>query len=189
MFDQECRELQTMKTIASSLLILLMGFLAAAQDKPIPNTPGMYYSSPSGPTRIELATNSGFKTTGVAKSAFSYGIVKAKGKWLYGNPGAIAQLSDQRPVFTMISQIDVSTQAIALVRFDVKKDHREAQYFEYGLWTGAKEQNKDVIPVTVTRIANSNNLSIVPQTDLSAGEYLLITDAGKGSDGYDFGVK
>jgi hypothetical protein len=41
----------------------------------------------------------------------------------------------------------------------------------------------------VTRIANSNNLTIVPQTDLPAGEYLLITDAAKGADGYDFGVK
>jgi hypothetical protein len=71
----------------------------------------------------------------------------------------------------------------------VKKDHREAQYFEYGLWTGVKEQDKDVIPLIVTRITNSNNLTIVPQTDLSAGEYLLITDAGKGADGYDFGVK
>jgi hypothetical protein len=170
-------------------VIALTDLVAVAQDQPAPTVPGLYYSSASGPSRAELATNAGFKTTGVAKSAFSYGIAKAKGKWIYHNPGAIAQLSDHRPVFTLVSQVDISTQAIALVRFDVKKDHREAQYFEYGLWTGVKEQDKDVIPLIVTRITNSNNLTIVPQTDLSAGEYLLITDAGKGADGYDFGVK
>jgi hypothetical protein len=75
------------------------------------------------------------------------------------------------------------------LRFDVKKDHREAQYFEYGVWTGVKAEDKNVLAVTVTRIPDSTNLTIVPQNDLPAGEYLLITDAGKGTDGYDFGVK
>jgi hypothetical protein len=177
------------KLCLTLLLALLTNVVGLAQDKAVPTTVGLYYATPSGPSRLELATNSGYKTTGTAKAAFSYGIAKAKGKWLYRNPAASAQLSDHRPVFTLVSQIDVSTQAIALLRFDVTKDHREAQYFEYGMWTGIKAEDKNVLPTTVTRIPNSNNLTIVPQNDLPAGEYLLITDSGKGTEGYDFGVK
>lgn len=178
-----------MKRYITLLLTMLTSVVTLAQDKPVPTTVGLYYASPSGPSRLELATNSGFKTSGGAKAAFSYGIAKVKGKWLYRNPAAIAQLSDHRPVFTLASQMDVSTQAIALQRLEVKKDHREAQYIEVSVWTGAKVEDKDIVSLTVTRIPNSNNLTIVPQIDLPAGEYLLTTDVGKGADGYDFGVK
>lgn len=138
---------------------------------------------------MELATSSGFKTGGVAKSMVTYGIAKVKGKWLYRNPNAAAQLTDHRPVFVLVSQVDVSTQAIALIRLDVNKKQREAQYCEAGAWTGVKEEDKNIVPLTVTRIPDSNNLTIVPTADLPSGEYLLITDTGKGYDGYDFGVK
>jgi hypothetical protein len=178
-----------MKYYVALLLVTLLSIAALAQEKPAPTAAGLYYSSSSGSSRLELATNSGFKTSGTAKAAFSYGIAKAKGIWLYRNPAAITQLPDHRPVFTLVSQIDVSIQAIALLRLDVKKDHREAIYSEIGLWTGTKSDDKNIVPVTVTRIPNSNNLNIAPQGDLPAGEYLLIADAAKGADGYDFGVK
>jgi hypothetical protein len=179
-----------MKQVLSiATLTALACIWALAQDKPVPTAAGLYYSSPSGPSRLELATNSGHKISGLAEAVFSYGIAKAKGKWVYRNPAAIVQLSDHRPVFTLVSQIDVSTQAIVLLRFDVKKDHREAQYIEVGVWTGAKTEDKNTVPVAVTRIPNSDSLTIVPQSDLPAGEYLLITDVAKGADGYDFGVK
>ncbi len=175
------------------LLALLASVVSLAQDQsaptPTPTIAGAYYQTPSGLSRLELTTSSGFKTSGLAKAAFSYGVAKVKGKWLYHNPAAIAQLSDHRPIFTLVSQLDVSTQAIALLKLDVKKDHREAQYCEAGAWTGVKIEDQSVLPLTVTRIPNSNSLTIVPQADLPAGEYLLITDAGKGYDGYDFGVK
>jgi len=171
------------------LLTMLIAVVVLAQDKSVPKAAGLYYLSPSGPLRLELATNSGFKTSGSTKAMFSGGIAKVRGKWLYRNPAATAQLSDHRPTFTLVSLLDVSTQIIALLRFEIKKDHREAQYVEVGAWTGAKMEDKDVVPLTVTRIPNSNNLTIVPESDLPAGEYLLITDPGKGTDGYDFGVK
>jgi hypothetical protein len=175
------------------LLGLMLCVPAFAQDvTPIRNVPtvtGLYYSSTSESSRMELATSSGFKTSGVAKAAFSYGIAKVKGKWLYHNSTASIQLPDRRPAFTLVSQIDVSTQAIALLRLDIKKDRREAQYCEASVWTGVNAGNQDTIPLTVTRISNTNTLTIIPQSDLPAGEYLLITDAGKGYDGYDFGVK
>jgi hypothetical protein len=178
-----------MRLYRNLMVAILITIAALAEDKTLPITAGLYYSSPTGLSRLELATNSGLKTTGTAKSAFSYGIAKAKGKWLYRNSAATTQLSDRRPEFTLVSQIDVSTQAIALIKFDVKKDRREAEYMEFGVWTGTKIEDKNVVPVTVTRLPDSNNMTIAPQSDLPAGEYLLITDSGKGADGYDFGVK
>jgi hypothetical protein len=159
------------------------------QSKPFPALAGTWYQSSSGYTRMELATSSGFKTSGMAKSAFTYGIAKVKGKWLYRNSNAAIQLTDHRPIFVLVSQMEVSTQAIALIRMDVKKNEREAQYCEAGVWTGVKEEDKNIVLLTVTRIPDSNNLTIVPTADLPSGEYLLITNAGKGYDGYDFGVK
>jgi hypothetical protein len=179
--------------LKSLLFVLSLASFAISipfgQSKPVPTATGTWYQSSSGYVRMELATSSGFKTSGVAKSVFSYGITKVKGKWLYRNSNAAAQLSDHRPVFVFISQIDVSTQAIALIRLDVKKKEREAQYCEAGAWTGVKEEDKNIVPLTVTRMPDSNNLMIVPTADLPGGEYLLITDSGKGYDGYDFGVK
>jgi hypothetical protein len=170
-------------------LLFTIAPLSQSQDKPIPTQAGTYYQSSSDFIRMELNTSSGFKTGGVAKSMFSYGIAKIKGKWLYRNSAALVHLSDHRPSFVLVSQVDVSTQAIALLPLETKKDHREAEYCEVGAWSGVNMENKSIIPMTVTRISNSNNLLITPVSDLPAGEYLLITDHGKGYDGYDFGVK
>jgi hypothetical protein len=184
-------------TIAIIAIALSLVGSALAQDQPQPargtnDAPviaGIYYQSPTGYVRMELATSSGFKTSGVLKGMASYGVAKIHGKWLYRNPAAIAQVSDHRPVFTLVSQVDISTQSVALVRFDVKKDRREVEACEARMWTGYKTGNDNAIPLTVTRIPNSNTLTIVLQADLPAGEYLLITDTGQGYRGYDFGVK
>lgn len=173
------------KTVLAVLAVLMFALPVMAQA---PTAAGMYSQSESGYTRMELATSSGFKTHGAWKAGFSYGIAKVKGTWLYRGPHAVVQLTN-RPTLILFSQIDVSTQAIALVNFEAKKDHREAQYCEVGVWSGVKEENKDIIPLIVTRQPNTNNLTITPATDLPAGEYLLIADQGKGYDGYDFSVK
>jgi opacity protein-like surface antigen len=176
-----------MKKALLAITLALVGMTAIAQTA-APTLAGMYSQASSGYTRMELGTSSGFKTHGALKSGFTYGIAKVKGDWLYRGTSAAAQLTN-RPAFILVSQIDVSTQAIALVRFDVKKDHRETQYCEAGAWSGVKEENKNTIPLTVTRQPNTNTLTIVPASDLPAGEYLLIADQGKGYDGYDFSVK
>jgi hypothetical protein len=176
-----------MRKTLLAITLALAGMTAFAQTA-APTLAGMYSQTASDYTRMELATSSGFKTHGALKSGFSYGIAKIKGDWLYRGTSAAAQLTN-RPALILVSQIDVSTQAIALVRFDVKKDHREAQYCEASAWSGVKEENKNTIPLTVTRQANTNNLTITPASDLPAGEYLLIADQGKGYDGYDFSVK
>jgi hypothetical protein len=179
----------TTRTKLIAVSMLLIPLFAFAQDKTFPTVVGTYYQSPSGYVRLELATSSGFKTSGTGKAMFSYGIAKIKGKWLYRSPGAAVQLTYRRPTFMLVSQIDVSTQAIALIRMDVKKDHREAEFCEAGAWTGVNEEDKNVVALSVVRIPESNNLEIAPAADLPPGEYLLIADTGKGYDGYDFGVK
>jgi hypothetical protein len=177
-----------MKKASLAITLALVSMTVFAQTA-APTLAGMYSQTASDYTRMELATSSGFKTHGALKSGFSYGIAKVKGDWLYRGTSAAAQLTTPRPTFVLVSQIDVSTQAIALVRFDVKKDHREAQYCEAGAWSGVKEENKNTIPLTVTRQPDTNNLTISPASDLPAGEYLLIADQAKGYDGYDFSVK
>lgn len=171
-----------------TITLALVGITALAQTE-APTVAGMYSQAASSYTRMELATSSGFKIHGALKSGFTYGIAKVKGDWLYRGTSAAVQLTTPRPAFVLVSQVDVSTQAIALVRFDVKKNHRAAQYCEAGVWSGATVENKDTIPLTVIRQPNTNNLSITTASDLPAGEYLLIADQSKGYDGYDFSVK
>jgi hypothetical protein len=168
-------------------IVVIVGTTMFAQTT-TPTLAGLYSQTASGYTRMELSTSSGFKTHGALKAGFSYGIAKVKGDWLYRGTSATAQLTN-RPAFVLVSQIDVSTQAIALIRFDTKKDHREAQYCEAGVWSGVTEENRNTVPLTVTRVPNSNTLTITPASDLPAGEYLLIADQAKGYDGYDFAVK
>ncbi|MGB7105122.1 MAG: hypothetical protein WBD39_00110 [Candidatus Acidiferrales bacterium] len=169
-----------------ALVLITVGTMSAQTGTP--TLAGMYSQIAFDYTKMELATSSGFKTHGALKAGFSYGIAKVKGDWLYRGNTATAQRTS-RPMFILVSQIDVSTQSIALIRFDAKKDHREAQYIEVGIWSGATEENKNTIPLTVTRIPNTNTLTITPVADLPAGEYLLIADQAKGYDGYDFSVK
>jgi hypothetical protein len=176
-----------MKNTIIAIVLALVSMTALAQTE-TPTLAGMYSQAASSYTKMELATSSGFKTHGALKAGFSYGIAKVKGDWLYHGNTAAAQLT-VRPAFVLVSLIDVSTQSIALVRFGIKKDHREAQYCEAGAWSGVKEENKNMIPLTVTRIPNTNTLTITPAADLPAGEYLLIADQAKGYDGYDFSVK
>jgi|SRR5579872_1944095 len=174
------------KTLLAITLALVSG--TAFTQAAVPTLAGMYSQTASGYTRMELATSSGFKTHGAIKAGFTYGIAKVKGDWLYRGTSASVQLTN-RPNFVLVSQIDVSTQVIALVRFDVKKDRREMQYIEAGVWSGVTVENRNTIPLTVTRQPNTNNLTITSASDLPSGEYLLIADQGKGYDGYDFSVK
>jgi hypothetical protein len=56
-----------MKTIATiAMLFLLASVVSLAQDKPLPTVAGVYYRASSGLSRLELATSSGFKTSGMA---------------------------------------------------------------------------------------------------------------------------
>ncbi len=138
---------------------------------------------------MERVSQSGFKTTGKTKAMFSYGIAKINGLWVYKNPAAILQLSDNKPTFVVvpIPQQEVSIQDFALVKMEQKKDHRESEYCKAGAWSGTQLENKSGVKLNVTR-TQEGNITVTPAEELTAGEYLLVTMPGFGAMGYDFGV-
>lgn len=151
----------------------------------LPTVPGLY----QGTTRLELSTNSGFKTKGAWKTGFTYGVAHTKGVWVYRGQHAAIQISDSKPTFTLVSLTDVSTNSIVLLRCDIQKKDREIQFVDVNVWSGANTENKNVVPVSVSRISGTNDLLITPAADLPAGEYLLITTPStNGYSGYDFGI-
>jgi hypothetical protein len=173
-------------------VFLLATVSLLAQDKPaVPNQQGMFYQTPTGYTRAERIDSTGLKNSGVAKSAFTYGIAKAGVDITYANPNAILQLTDRRPVFVLVSQAEVSTQQIILVRFRQKKDRREIKKCNASMWAGINCSVEGRVPLNVDRDP-SDNLVITPTTDLAPGEYFLLTGnmAGWGENsGYDFGER
>jgi hypothetical protein len=160
----------------------------AAAPAQVPK-PGTFYKSPTGDVLMERVSQSGFKTTGKTKSMFSYGIAKVNGLWVYRNPSATLQLSDNKPTFVVVPvpQQEVSIQDFALVKMEQKKDHRESEYCKAGAWSGAKLENKSGVKLNVTRTPEGN-ITVTPADDLPVGEYLLVTTPGYGAMGYDFGV-
>lgn len=176
----------------STLFFLMGGASLLAQDKPpIPTQPGMFYQTSTGYTRAERIDSTGLKNSGLAKSAFTYGIAKVGVDITYANPNAILQLTERRPVFVFVSQAEISTQQILLVQFRQKKDYREIKKCKANAWTGVNCSVEGRVPLNVIR-DSSDNLVITPTTDLAPGEYFLLTGnmAGWGENsGYDFGVK
>jgi hypothetical protein len=180
--------MKTLIAILFSIAAMLAAPAFAQQSTQVPTKPGTYYKSSAGYTLLERVTTSGFKTTGKGKAAFSYGIAKVNGLFIYNNPTAVLQLPDQKPNFLIITQGEISIQDIALVKMEQKKDHRESEYCKAGAWTGVRLENKSGVALNVTRTPDGN-ITIVPVQDLPVGEYLLVTMPGGGAMGYDFGVK
>ncbi len=179
-----------MKPFLIALFIFSLTSVASlAQDKPtVPTQPGTYFQSSTGYVRMERIHSNGTTTSGKAKAMFSYGIAKVGVEWTYNNPNAALQLSDRKPVFVLISQVETSTQDIVLTRFDQKKDHREMLVAQGSAWSGTKMGPKNTVQISVVRDA-AGSLIITPLADLPVGEYFLITDLSSGYEGHDFGVK
>jgi len=105
-----------------------------------------------------------------------------------------AQVSGAKPTFYVVQAPFManvpgqSSRDVVIVRFDVKKDHRELQVTSgASAFTMKAGFSKERAPeITVTRISDSA-FSIVPTQDLKPGEYLL-TFGGTGTSGWDFGV-
>lgn len=183
------------KSIAAAIVIVMFAFVEpcfAQNDKPsIPAQPGMFFQSTTGYTRLERIDSTGLKNTGVAKSAFSYGIAKAGIDLTYANPNAVLQLTDHKPVFVFVSQAEVSTQQVLLVKFRQKRDCREIKKCKVGVWTGVNCSVEGQVPLSVVRDP-SNNIIITPTANLAPGEYFLLTGTMAGwteNSGYDFGVR
>jgi hypothetical protein len=176
------------KLFAIILLNLALLSFGVAQDNAIPALPGTYYhATPTTYTLMERVTTSGFKTSGKAKAAFSYGISKINGVFIYNSPTAALQMSNRKPSFLIIPQGEISIQDIALIKMEQKKDHRESEYCKAGAWSGVRLENKSGVALNVARTPEGH-ITIVPVENLQPGEYLLVTMPGGGALGYDFGV-
>jgi len=127
----------------------------------------------------------------MAKSMFSYGIAKIGVDLTYFRPSAVLQLTERKPVFVLVSQTEVSTQQIILVKLRQKKDRRELKKVSGSVYTGIKDSVEGRVDVTAIR-DSSNNIVLTPVVSLDPGEYIIFTGAMAGwgeNSGYDFGVK
>lgn len=171
---------------ATRVLLFAVTGLAIAQQAPTPTAAGVYMKTADGYAQMERVTQSGFKTKGMAKVMFSYGIAKLDGVFIFKNPTAFLRITERKPTFLLVSPGEVSMQDIALVKMEQKKDHRESQFCKAGAWTGVKLENQSGVALDVAR--TPIGITITPREPLEPGEYLLVTMPGGGAMGYDFGV-
>jgi hypothetical protein len=152
---------------------------ALAQDK-LPSDPGMYYRSGVNYVPMNRACNAGMKAMG-------FGV---RGKFVYNNPSAPAQIVEHRPLFVFIGadQHPNVRQQFSLVAMNAKKKNREVEFAAGGVI-------KNQLEVKVTE--EMPNIRIVPAADLPSGEYLLGMFQGASDAtiatllgcGYDFSIR
>ena len=118
-----------------AILLCLACSLGRAQT--IPTDPGVYVENAGKWDKLFVASTSGEKSKGVAKTAFTGGIASAKVVMLYRDPDAPVKTQGPRPVFRIIGPTETAPRAIVIVRLEKKKDHRELQVATARGWTGA----------------------------------------------------
>jgi len=160
-------------------VILFASVALLAQDK-LPTDPGMYYRSGVNYVPMNRACNAGMKAMG-------FGV---RGKFVYNNPSAPAQIVEHRPTFIFIGadQHPNVRQQFSLVAMNAKKKNREVEFAAGGVI-------KNQLEVKVTE--EMPNIRIVPAADLPSGEYLLGMFQGASDAtiatllgcGYDFSVR
>jgi len=172
-----------------SAVILACSF-AAAQTKPTEN--GIYVQNGDHWDKLYIASTSGARSSGAAKSAFSYGIASSKAVLVFRDSTAPVKSSSMRPIFLVIGDTITAPRDIVIVRLQQKKDHRELQIGKFNAYSGMKMEYPpaDVIEVDVKESERAR--TITPKTDLKAGEYIIFTGTPTpmpiGYGGYDFSV-
>lgn len=140
-----------------------------------------------------IATVAGTKNSGIAKSAFSYGIAKAKVVVLYRDADAPVSTSGPRPEFRIEGQTQTAPRDIVIVRLERKKDHRELQVAKVGAYSGMSMEYPPEETVAVDPKQDGDALLLTPRQDLKPGEYILFagtpTGMPSGYGGYDFTVE
>jgi hypothetical protein len=119
--------------------------------------------------------------------AMGFGV---RGKFVYNNPSAPAQIVEHRPTFIFIGadQHPNVRQQFSLVAMNAKKKNREVEFAAGGVI-------KNQLEVKVTE--EMPNIRIVPAADLPSGEYLLGMFQGASDAtiatllgcGYDFSIR
>jgi hypothetical protein len=159
---------------------------------------GIYVQNGSSWDKLYPASSMGSKASGVAKSAFSYGIAKAKVELTYRDAEAPVSTSNPRPIFKVVGPLQVAPRDIVIVRVQQKKDHRELQVGKMGALSGFSMQYPaDVVTEVSVQKSEDGVTTITPVSGLKPGQYILFagqhspyaSSLPTGVGGFDFGVK
>ena len=152
---------------------------------------------------MEQVRSLGVHTTGVAKTAFTYGIASGKVKATFPDPKAPVQIADERPLFCSVNVAEQGRDII-VVKLEPHGAKREIQLASLRAWSGVNMQYKDsdMVKVEVQKQNTQTFLVTTPEA-LKSGEYIMFPRLqGSGTDlniqkaggptsigGYDFGYR
>lgn len=149
-------------------------------------------------TRIDATVSNQMKTTNTLGFAFSYGLSSMKMKSVIPNATARIQAPSRQPTFyfyfnqssptaafsefgTSFSLASTSPSEFSLVRFEQKKDHREAALGSYSI-SGAKTgvEDKARVEFKYDEVA-PGVFRVVPNDQLEPGQYGFVGSTGAGT--------
>lgn len=166
-----------------------------------PHSPGIYLLDSRGSGRmvhIDPTVSNQTKTSNILGYAFTYGLSSAKLKTVIPNATARVQAVGRQPIFyfyfnqsgplASVSDFNVDFTAVttspsefSLVRFDQKKDHREAAIASLG-FASAKVGVSDKARVAFSYESVASGVyKVTPNADLAPGEYGFVISMGAGT--------
>lgn len=160
-------------------------------DPMVPHPSGIYLAGFEKMTRIESTTTSQARTSGMLGAVLTSGLSGMRIKAGVNGPKANISTNEDRPVFYFYFDqaaqglgaaggAITSPQEFSLIRFETKKDKREAVIGSVGLGgTKAGLRDKDQHTFEVTQV-KPGVYRVVPTLPLKAGEYGFIS-GGVGS--------
>jgi hypothetical protein len=182
-------------------------------DPLVPHAPGIYVLDPRGGgrmTRIDATVSNQLKTSNLWGYALTSGISSLKMKAVIPNATARVRAWTRKPVFyfyfnqnsllTAINEFSAGFAAAAtspnefsLIRFDSKKDRREASVASVNLFSGMKSGISDKARVSFTyEDVAPGVFRVTPNADLPPGEYGFLysigAQAGSTARIFDFSV-
>jgi hypothetical protein len=165
-----------------------------SQSHPEGNEPpaeGAYYLSHNQWFRMERVLGTGEKTQHVA-SLFFAAFVPPQRVLILPGAEAPVKIYERRPTLVVKQSISSLPQGsdrdVAIVRVDKKRDHRELQVTSGKTPVTFKKTfpKERITPLTVRRISPTT-FELMPQKDLTPGQYFLTFGTGK-LGGYDFQI-
>jgi hypothetical protein len=165
-----------MKTaILSACITMLLSSCLYSQTAQLscPAAPGAYVRIGEG--WKSKSHSVGFKTTGVAAAAFSYGAASAKMKAQFRDAKSPYQIQNPKLEVCLVGITD-SGRDISLARMQEEKDRRELPMASYRLWTGINAQldPKILVAIDVQKLGDKQYY-ITSKESITVGEFILFT--------------
>lgn len=152
--------------------------VALGQSPSLPACPadtGAYYMVGGAWKPMDAAHSIGFKTTGVAAAAFSYGAAKAHVKAQFRDAHSPYQIHDGGMAICLVGLTD-NGRDISLAKLQTEKDRRELEMASMRLWTGVNAQldPRSVVPIDVEKLSEKV-YRVTTKEPLPDGEFILFT--------------